>query len=130
MDEFLDFANHWIGAFNSNIGNYMLMLLLVPTGLFFTLSFGFMQVRRLKHAFHIVRGDFDDPDDPGDVTHFQALTTALSATVGTGNIAGVALALYYGGPGAIFWMWVTGFLGMMSKFAFMTSKTYLAITGP
>ncbi len=95
----------------------MLMVLLVPTGLFLTLFFGFLQIRKFKHAVNITRGLYDNPSDQGDVTHFQALTTALSATVGIGNIAGVALAIYFGGPGAIFWMWCTGFVGMMTKFA-------------
>lgn len=94
-----------------------MMAILVPTGLYFTFRFGFLQVRRFRTSVAITAGRYDDPGDPGDVTHFQALTTALSATVGIGNIVGVALAIYFGGPGAVFWMWVTGFLGMMNKFA-------------
>lgn len=91
--------------------------LLLGTGIYVTLRLGFIQIRRFWHAVAVVRGDFDDPEDEGDVTHFQALTVALSATVGVGNIAGVALALHYGGPGAIFWMWMTAFFGMALKYA-------------
>jgi AGCS family alanine or glycine:cation symporter len=74
-----------------------------------------IQIRKLGHALSIVRGKYDNPNDLGDINHFQALTAALSATVGTGNIAGVALAIYYGGPGAVFWLWITGFFGMATK---------------
>ncbi len=91
--------------------------LLLLVGLSVTLRMGFIQLRRLKHAVLVVLGRFDDPDDPGDVSHFQALSTALSATVGIGNIAGVATAIHYGGPGAVFWMWVTALFGMALKFA-------------
>ncbi len=92
------------------------MLLLLPVGIYFTFSLKFIQIRNLKHSLDIIRGKFDDPKDIGEISHWRALTTALSATVGTGNIAGVALAIYWGGPGAVFWMWVTGFLGMATKF--------------
>ncbi|MCO4780931.1 MAG: sodium:alanine symporter family protein [Candidatus Cloacimonetes bacterium] len=92
------------------------IVLLLGTGLFVTLKFHFIQFFRLKHSFEIVMGKYDDPNDVGDVSHFQALTVALSATVGVGNIAGVALAIHYGGPGAIFWMWLTAFFGMALKF--------------
>lgn len=91
--------------------------LLLGTGIFITLRLGFIQLRQLKHAFQVIAGHFDDPEDEGDVTHFQALTMALSATVGVGNIAGVAIALHYGGPGAIFWMWMTAIFGMALKYA-------------
>jgi AGCS family alanine or glycine:cation symporter len=87
-----------------------------PRPIFLTLRLRFINVRGFSHAIRIVRGDYDDPDDPGDISHFQALTTALSATVGVGNIAGVATAIHYGGPGALFWMWVTAALGMTTKF--------------
>ena len=82
----------------------------------FTLYFGFINIKGFKHAIDIVRGKYDNPDDAGEVNHFQALTTALSATVGLGNIAGVAIAIVIGGPGATFWMIVAGLLGMSSKF--------------
>ncbi len=106
----------WFASANV-YGSYLLIAILVPTGLYFTLRFRFLQFRRFFTSIAITSGKYDDDKDPGDVSHFQALTTALSATVGIGNIVGVALAIYYGGPGAIFWMWVTGFLGMMNKFA-------------
>ena len=89
---------------------------LVFGALFFTFRMNFINFRGFKHALSLVRGDYDDPEDKGEVSHFQALTTALSATVGLGNIAGVAIAISVGGPGATFWMIVAGLLGMSSKF--------------
>lgn len=82
----------------------------------FTLYFGFIQVRAFGHAIALVRGDYSDPDHPGEVSHFQALSTALSGTVGLGNIAGVAVAVAIGGPGATFWMILAGLLSMATKF--------------
>lgn len=90
--------------------------LLLGTGLFLTVYLKFPQIRFFNHAWRIVRGKYDKPDDIGDATHFQALSTAISGTVGTGNIGGVALAIYLGGPAALFWMWMTAFFGMTSKF--------------
>lgn len=84
--------------------------------IFFTLRMGFINFRAFKHAIRVTKGDFDNPNDTGEVTHFQALASALSATVGLGNIAGVAIAVGTGGPGAIFWMIIAGFFGMTSKF--------------
>ncbi len=84
--------------------------------IFFTIRMRFINLRGFAHALHVTRGDYDDPNDTGEVTHFQALTSALSATVGLGNIAGVAIAVGSGGPGAIFWMIMAGFFGMTSKF--------------
>ena len=98
----------------------VLIFMLLGTGVFLTIRLGFIQFRRLGHGLAVTRGKYDDPNDPGDVSHFQALTTALSATVGIGNIAGVALAIHYGGPGAIFWMWITALLGMATKFTEVT----------
>ncbi len=94
--------------------------LLLGVGLFFTLYLGFPQLRYIGYALKIVRGKFDKEDDVGDTSHFQALATALSGTVGTGNIAGVAYALYLGGPAALFWMLVTAMLGMTTKFVEVT----------
>ena len=85
--------------------------------LFFTLRFQFVNLRAFRHALDCVRGRYSRPDDPGEITHFQALSAALSATVGLGNIAGVAFAVAMGGPGAVFWMVLAGILGMSSKFA-------------
>ena len=95
----------------------IIVMLLVGCGLFFTLYLGFINLRGFGHAIRIVKGDYSDPKDPGEVTHFQALTTAVSGTVGVGNIAHVAIVISIGGPGAAFWMIVAGFLGMSSKFA-------------
>jgi len=93
-----------------------IIVLLLGYGIFITIKLGFVQVRRFTHGLRVVTGYYDDPNDDGDVNHFQALSTALSATVGIGNIAGVALAIHYGGPGALFWMWVTAILGMAVKY--------------
>ena len=90
--------------------------LLLGTGLFLSVYLKFPQIRFFAHAWRIVRGKYDKPTDEGDASHFQALTTAISGTVGTGNIGGVALAIYLGGPAALFWMWMTAFFGMTSKF--------------
>jgi len=89
---------------------------LVIAAVVFTLYFGFIQFRGFKHSIELVRGDYFDPKDAGEVTPFQALATALSGTVGLGNIAGVGVAVYLGGPGATFWMILAGLLGMASKF--------------
>ncbi|MGK2926420.1 MAG: alanine/glycine:cation symporter family protein, partial [Lysobacterales bacterium] len=101
-------------------GSAWFVYLLVGTGLFFTLYLKFPQVRYFRHAFVMVSGKFDEEGTRGDTTHFRALTTALSGTVGTGNIAGVALAIHLGGPAALFWMLVTAILGMTTKFVEVT----------
>ncbi len=98
----------------------LIVFALLGTGLFLTLRLGFVQFRHLGHGIAVTSGKYDDPDEPGDVPHFQALTTALSATVGIGNIAGVAIAIHWGGPGALFWMWVTALLGMAVKYSEVT----------
>lgn len=89
---------------------------LIAGSIFLTLRFGFINLRVMRHAFRVIRGKYNTADDKGDVTSFQALTTALSATVGLGNIAGVAIAIIIGGPGAVLWMILAGFLGMSTKF--------------
>ncbi|TQV76988.1 sodium:alanine symporter family protein [Aliikangiella marina] len=94
--------------------------LLIGVGVFFTIYLGFPQIRYFGQATRILRGQYTKADAPGDTSHFQALTTALSGTVGTGNIGGVALAIYFGGPAALFWMWVTAFFGMTTKFVEVT----------
>ncbi|WP_197742884.1 alanine/glycine:cation symporter family protein [Lentilitoribacter sp. Alg239-R112] len=93
-----------------------IVMWLVIAATVFTLYFGFVQFRYFKHAVSLVKGDYSDPNDAGEVSHFQALATALSGTVGLGNIAGVAVAVGIGGPGATFWMILAGLLGMASKF--------------
>lgn len=98
----------------------LIILVLVSGGIFFSTRYRYINVRLFRHAIDVVRGRFDDPNDPGEITHFKALTAALAATVGLGNIAGVALAITAGGPGAIFWMWLTAFFGMSMKFSSCT----------
>ena len=93
-----------------------IVMWLVIAASIFTLYFGFVQFRFFGHAISLVKGDYSDPNDAGEVSHFQALATALSGTVGLGNIAGVAVAVGIGGPGATFWMILAGLLGMASKF--------------
>jgi len=95
----------------------LLIVALLGTGIYTTIKLKFPQIRYLIHGIKVTKGDYDDPNEEGDLNHFQALTTALSATVGIGNIAGVATAIYYGGPGAMFWMWVTALFGSALKFA-------------
>ncbi|MEX0618798.1 MAG: amino acid carrier protein [Pseudohongiellaceae bacterium] len=114
------------------INNFMLVLdgylgsapwfpfILLSVGIFFTIYLKFPQIRYFSHAVKVVRGKLDTEDARGDTSHFQALATALSGTLGTGNIGGVALALHLGGPAALFWMWVTAFLGMATKFVEVT----------
>ena len=101
----------WIGT---SVPFVVVWLLLGAT--YFTLRMSFINVRAFWHALRLTRGDYDNPDEPGEVSHFQALASALSATVGLGNIAGVAIAIGTGGPGACFWMVLVGILGMTSKF--------------
>jgi AGCS family alanine or glycine:cation symporter len=101
-------------------GSWLTIGLLVGTGLYLTARLLFIQVRHLGHAVGCVLGKYDQPEENGDVSHFKALATALSATVGTGNITGVALAITAGGPGAVFWMWVTALVGMATKFTSCT----------
>ena len=93
-----------------------LVILLTSAGVYFTFTSRLIFLRGFLHAIDIMRGKFDNPDDPGELSHFQALSSALSATIGLGNIAGVAIAVAIGGPGAIFWMWVSGLVGMSTKF--------------
>ncbi len=97
-----------------------LMILLVGSGIYLSARSKLIQVRGFRHAFNIISGKYDNPSDPGEVSHFRALATALSATIGTGNIVGVATAILAGGPGAVFWMWVTAFVGMATKFTSCT----------
>ena len=93
-----------------------LLVLLLGGGLFFLVFSGFTPFRYLPHALALLRGRFDDKNDPGHVSHFRALSAALAGTIGMGNIAGVALAITIGGPGAIFWMWITAIIGIATKF--------------
>jgi len=110
FEEALNFLDGILGS------AFYFPFVLLGMGLFFTLYLGFPQIRYFRHAWSVLRGKHNEPDDPGDTTHFQALSTALSGTVGTGNIGGVALAIFLGGPAALFWMWATAFFGMTTKF--------------
>lgn len=94
-----------------------LLLLLVGTGIYLTIRLGFLQMKLLPYSLKLAFGKQQDKDSEGDISHFQALMTALAATVGTGNIVGVATAVIIGGPGAIFWMWLSAFFGMATKYA-------------
>jgi len=107
-----------IAALGFDLGSNVpiVVIWLIFGALFFTFKMNFINIRGFKHAIDLVKGKYDDPKDEGEVSHFQALATALSATVGLGNIAGVAVAIAVGGPGATFWMIVAGLLGMSSKF--------------
>ncbi len=109
-----------LAAINAILWNETWLYVIVGTGILFTVWSGFSQYRALTHGPAVVRGVYDDPNDPGAINHFQALSAALSGTVGLGNIGGVALAIALGGPGAIFWMWVVGFLGMSIKLTEVT----------
>lgn len=117
------------GEFVGLVWGVPLVGLLVASGLIFTVYFGFPQLSMFGHAIGVVTGKYDDPNDPGEISHFQALTAALSATVGLGNIAGVAVAVSLGGPGAVFWLWVAGFIGMCTKFTEVTLALMYRDTG-
>ena len=110
------FASFRFDIGGEEIGIPFVLVWLVAGAIFFTVYFNFVNIRRFKLAIDIVRGKYTDPNEKGEVSHFQALTAALSGTVGLGNIAGVAIAISLGGPGATFWMIVAGLLGMSSKF--------------
>ncbi len=112
----LEAIEQFSGQFAGAVWGLPMVFGLFGAGLVFTLVFWFPQVRHLKHAIQVVSGKFDDPKEKGEITHFQALCAALSATIGLGNIAGVAVAIAAGGPGAVFWMWLAGFLGCATKF--------------
>jgi AGCS family alanine or glycine:cation symporter len=114
INDFLATIDGYIG------GSSWFVFALLGSGIFFTLYLGFPQIRYFGHAIAVVRGKFDKDGAKGDTSHFQSLTTALSGTVGTGNIAGVAFAIHLGGPAALFWMLVTAALGMTTKFVEVT----------
>jgi len=109
-----------VGDFMSAISDWIwglpLVILLMGGGLFFLFYSRFLPFRYLGHAVNVLRGKYDDKNDPGEINHFQALSGALAATVGMGNISGVALAIVAGGPGVLFWMWVSAFVGMATKY--------------
>ncbi len=114
MSEIVKTGNEWVWETPESLP--WLCILLLGTGIFVTFRMGWINSRYFMHAVNVVRGKYDNPEDAGDINHFQALTTALSATVGIGNIAGVALGIHYGGPGILFWLWLSGIFGMTLKF--------------
>ncbi|PKG52719.1 MULTISPECIES: alanine/glycine:cation symporter family protein [Olleya] len=111
-----DKINEWVGDFASFVWGLPLLILLIGGGLYLLILSKFLPFRYLGHAIQVLRGKYDNPEDTGEITHFQALTTALSSTIGMGNIAGVAVAISIGGPGAVFWMWISAIVGMSTKF--------------
>jgi alanine or glycine:cation symporter, AGCS family len=115
MGSFIDSLNDWTAAIGNVLWHDSVLYILLGTGVLFTVWSGFSQWRALTHGAQVLRGKYDDPNDPGAINHFQALSAALSATVGLGNIGGVALAITLGGPGAVFWIWVVGLVGMALK---------------
>ena len=107
---------YWIVSTSNFLWDLPLLILFLGAGFFFLVYSRFLPFKHFGHAINVLRGKYDDPDDPGYINHFQALSGALAATVGMGNISGVALALVAGGPGVLFWMWVSAFFGIATKF--------------
>ena len=112
----MDVLNQWIAEAASFVWGLPLLFLLIGGGLCLLVYSRFLPFKYFEHAIQVLRGKYDNPDDPGEISHFQALMTALSSTVGMGNIAGVAVAIAVGGPGAVFWMWISALVGMSTKF--------------
>jgi AGCS family alanine or glycine:cation symporter len=112
----MTFIDKIIADFASFIWGLPLLILLIGGGLYLLILSKFLPFRFILHAINVLRGKYDNANDKGEITHFQALTTALSSTIGMGNIAGVAVAISIGGPGAMFWMWVSAIIGMSTKF--------------
>ncbi|MEE8153931.1 MAG: amino acid carrier protein [Phycisphaerales bacterium] len=115
MDNFNERLSNFLDPINSVIWHNYVLYIVLGVGVLFTLWSGICQFRSLTHGVSVTRGRYDNPDDPGAINHFQALSAALSATVGLGNIAGVGVAVALGGPGAVFWMWMVGIFGMAIK---------------
>ena len=112
---YLDQFHHAVDVVGGIVWGVPFLILLIGTGVFLTFYLRFVQFTKFRHSVQVISGKFDDPDEEGDLSHFQALSSALSATIGIGNIAGVATAIHYGGPGALFWMWITAVVGMATK---------------
>lgn len=108
--------NSILQTYADNVWGLPLVIILIGGGLYLLVRSRFLPFRYFFHALNVLRGKYDDPDAPGEITHFQALSTALASTIGMGNIAGVAVAIHIGGPGAMFWMWVSAIIGMATKF--------------
>ncbi|MDP7036452.1 MAG: amino acid carrier protein, partial [Candidatus Marinimicrobia bacterium] len=113
MVEYLD---NIMSTFAEVMWSMPLVVALISSGIFFTLFCRLIPFRYLGHAVNILRGKYDSDDDPGQISHFEALSSALASTVGMGNIAGVAVAIHTGGPGVLFWMWLSAIIGMGTKF--------------
>ena len=120
MDDWITALTELTGTLAGYVWGVPSIVLLVGTGLYLTIRLRFIQFRGFRHSIQLISGRYDRSGDPGEVTHFQALSTALSATIGTGNIAGVATAIAFGGPGAVFWMWITALVGMATKYTSCT----------
>jgi AGCS family alanine or glycine:cation symporter len=116
IQDIIDKLDVYLKAFASFVWGLPLLILLIGGGLYLLIRSQFLPFRYIGHAIQVLRGKYDDPNDPGEISHFQALATALSATVGMGNISGVAVAISIGGPGAVFWMWISAIVGMSTKF--------------
>lgn len=131
FEQFIALLESYVWSFPANVieGDALplIVIVILGFGIFITLRLGFIQIKQFKHAFQVLTGQYDNPDDVGDINHFQALSTALSATVGVGNIAGVALAIHIGGPGALFWMWVTAIFGMATKYTECTLGAHFRV---
>lgn len=112
----MEALSQWMGSFAGLVWGLPLIILLTGAGIFFTILSRGVQWRALTHGIGILAGKYDDEKDHGELSHFRALCAALSATIGLGNISGVAVAIVLGGPGAVFWLWVVGLLGMATKF--------------
>ena len=112
----MDLLSHFLAASVDFIWGVPLLILLLGGGFFLLIYSRFLPFRHLRHAIQVLRGKYDNPNDPGDISHFQALSGALASTIGMGNISGVALAIASGGPGVLFWMWISAIIGMMTKF--------------
>lgn len=112
----LQLIEQWLSELSAFMWGIPLVVLLCGGGIYFMVYSRFLPFRYFRHAVNVLQGKYDDPDDPGDINHFQALASALAATVGMGNISGVAVAIATGGPGAVFWMWVSALFGIATKF--------------
>jgi len=120
MDSIFQQIHDAVIAYANWIWGTPLLLLLIGGGLFFVFYSRFIPYRYFFHAINILRGKYDSPDEEGEISHYEALSTALAATVGMGNVSGVAVAITMGGPGAIFWMWVSAIIGMVTKYFTIT----------
>ena len=113
----METITHFVGTVNGIVWGVPTLILILGAGLFLTVGLRFLSIMKIPFGFSLLRKGRIPGDDAGDITPFNALMTSLSATIGTGNIAGVATAIFLGGPGAVFWMWMTALVGMATKYA-------------